>query len=191
MRNENRNQVTERSRPKLPVIKLPEFSGDYTKWMFFKDSFETTIHQDQGLTAMRKHQYLIGVLQGEARSVIQGFKISNKNYENAWTLLTETYDNKMMIIQTHLDELLEFPSITKKKKTDSIRQFIWHIQTHISSFKTLLHNLWINGKHPFGQEKVGFYRTARLAESNQRWNVGKYAENDRMSQVSHGSLPHN
>lgn len=64
------------------MIKLLEFNGDYMKWMFFKDSFETTIHQDVGLTAMQKHQYLIGVLQGETRSVIQGFKISNENYEN-------------------------------------------------------------------------------------------------------------
>lgn len=51
--------------------------------------------------------------------------------------MKETYDNKMMIIQTHLDELLEFPSITKEKKADAIRQFIWHIQTHVSSLKTL------------------------------------------------------
>ncbi|XP_018375981.1 PREDICTED: uncharacterized protein LOC108769466 [Trachymyrmex cornetzi] len=112
--------------------------------MFFKDSFETIIHQDAGLTPMQKHQYLIGVLQGEARSVIQGFKISNENYENAWTLLKETYDNKMMIIQTHLDELLTFPVITKDNKAESIRQFIWHIQTHVSSLKVLAQpvNYW-------------------------------------------------
>ncbi|XP_018371208.1 PREDICTED: uncharacterized protein LOC108766423 [Trachymyrmex cornetzi] len=141
VRNNNGTHREERHRP---VIKLPEFSGEYTKWMFFKDSFETIIHQDAGLTPMQKHQFLIGVLQGEARSVIQGFKISNENYENAWTLLKETYDNKMMIIQTHLDELLTFPVITKDNKAESIRQFIWHIQTHVSSFKVLAQpvNYW-------------------------------------------------
>lgn len=42
---------------------------------------------------VQKHQYLIGVLQGEAHSVIQGFKISNENYESTWKLLKNTYDN--------------------------------------------------------------------------------------------------
>jgi len=75
---ENRERTPEitRRRPKLPEIKLPDFDGNYTKWLFFKDSFETTIHMDDSLTPVQKHQYLIGVLQGEARSVIQGFKIS-------------------------------------------------------------------------------------------------------------------
>jgi len=92
---------------------------------------------DDSLTLVQKHQYLIGVLQGEARSVIQGFKISNENYESAWKLLKDTYDNNMIIIQNHLDELLKFSKITKDNKADSIRKFIWHIQTHVSALKSL------------------------------------------------------
>jgi len=92
---ENRERTPDitRRRPKLPEIKLPDFDRDYTKWLFFKDSFETTIHMNNSLTSVQKHQYLIGVLQGEARSVIQEFKISNENYENAWRVLKNTYDN--------------------------------------------------------------------------------------------------
>lgn len=100
--------------------------------MFFKDSFETTINQDQDLTPMQKHQYLVGVLRGEALNIIQGFKISNENYEHAWKLLKDTYDNKMIMIETHLDELLDFPVISKENKADSIRQFVWHIRTHMT-----------------------------------------------------------
>ncbi|XP_011859827.1 PREDICTED: uncharacterized protein LOC105557253 [Vollenhovia emeryi] len=129
-------EVTHR-RPKLPEIKLPEFNGDYTQWSFFKDSFETTIHQDDSLTAVQKHQYLIGLLQGEARSIILGFKISSENYESAWKLLKDTYDNNTVIIQNHLEELLNFPEITKDNKSDSMRRFIWHIQTHVSALRTL------------------------------------------------------
>lgn len=78
-----RIQQQRRNRPKLPEIKLPEFSGDFTKWIFFKNSFETTIHRDPDLTPMQKHQYLIGLLQGEARQVIQCFTIFNESYWNA------------------------------------------------------------------------------------------------------------
>lgn len=41
-----------------------------------------------------KHQYLIGVLQGEARAVIVRFEISNKNYASTWQLLQDTYDRR-------------------------------------------------------------------------------------------------
>ncbi|XP_018395666.1 PREDICTED: uncharacterized protein LOC108774134 [Cyphomyrmex costatus] len=104
-------------RPKLPEIKLPVFDGDYTKWLFFKDSFETTIHADDRLIAVQKYQYLVGVLEGETRSVIEGFKISSENYENAWKLLKDTYDNKIIIMQNHLDDLLNLPEITKDNRT--------------------------------------------------------------------------
>jgi len=111
-----------RYKPKLSEIKLLEFSGDFTKWIFFKNSFETTIHRDPDLTPMQKYQYLIGQLQGEARQVIQVFTISDDNYWNAWKLLKDTYDNTMLIIEIHLEALLQFSDITKENKADSIRQ---------------------------------------------------------------------
>ncbi|XP_011858076.1 PREDICTED: uncharacterized protein LOC105555661 [Vollenhovia emeryi] len=124
-----------RNKPKLPEIKLPEFNGEYTKWLFVKNSFETTVHNDGDLSGPQKYQYLVGVLTGEARKVMEGF--SSENYEQAWQLLKNTYDNEMMIIDTHLEELFKFPVIVKDDKADSMRQLIWHIQTHMSSLKSL------------------------------------------------------
>lgn len=137
---QNRNQVQGKSttrKPKLPEIKLPEFNGEYTKWIFYKTNFETTIHNDADLTPIQKHQYLIGTLKGEALKVIQGFEIGEDNYIQAWNLLKDTYDNQVMIIETHLDELINFPNITRENKAESLRQLIWHIQTHLKSLKAL------------------------------------------------------
>ncbi|XP_067209942.1 uncharacterized protein [Linepithema humile] len=131
-----RNYEAPRNKPKLPEIKLPEFNGNYTK-LFFKNSFETTIHEEEELTPIQKHQYLVGVLRREAFKVIQGYQISNENYAEAWKLLKDTYDNTMIIIETHLDELLQFPMITKEDKAESLRLFVWHIRTHISALKSL------------------------------------------------------
>ncbi|XP_011858749.1 PREDICTED: uncharacterized protein LOC105556275 [Vollenhovia emeryi] len=86
---------------------------------------------------MQKHQYLVGVLQGEARQVIEGFSITDNSYKSAWQLLKDTYDNQMMILETHLDEMLDFPIITKENKADSIRKFVWHIHTHIKALEKL------------------------------------------------------
>lgn len=85
-----------------------------------------------------KHQYLIGVLQGEARAVIVRFEISNKNYASTWKLLQDTYDkNKRMLVENHIEALLKMPSIIRNDRAESIRKLVWHIQTHISSLKTL------------------------------------------------------
>lgn len=42
-----------------------------------------------------------------------------------------------MLVENHLEELFNFPSIVKEDKSESIRQLIWHIQTHVASLKTL------------------------------------------------------
>lgn len=68
----------------------------------------------------------------------------------------------MMIIQTHLNELLELPTITKEKKADSIRQFIWHIQTHVSSLKALAQPVdhWETIIIHLAKKETRIYRTA-------------------------------
>ncbi|KYM95708.1 hypothetical protein ALC62_13614 [Cyphomyrmex costatus] len=68
-----------RNKPKLSEMKLPEFSGEYTKWLFFKNSFKTTIHNDEDLSGPQKYQYLNGVLKRVKLS-----KDSAMSYENAW-----------------------------------------------------------------------------------------------------------
>lgn len=75
------------------------------------------------------------MLTGEARKVIEGF--TNDNYEEAWQLLKHTYDNQMMIIDTHLEKLFDFPNVNKEDKADSMRQLVWHIQKHTSALKSL------------------------------------------------------
>lgn len=122
---------------KLPEIKLAEFDGEYTKWIVFKNQFEGTIHNNADLTPMQKHQYLIGVLQGEARAVIERFDISGENYASAWQLLKDAYDDRKMLVENHIEALLQMPSISRTDRAESIRKLIWHIQTHISSLQTL------------------------------------------------------
>lgn len=74
------DQPARESQPKLPELKLPEFSEKYTDWMIFKNTFEAAIHDNLNLTSIRKLQYLMGQLKGEANQVISDFKLSNENY---------------------------------------------------------------------------------------------------------------
>lgn len=43
---------------KLPTIMLPKFSGIYTKWREFKDTFEASIESAEGLSNIQKFYYL-------------------------------------------------------------------------------------------------------------------------------------
>ena len=63
----------------LPKITLNEFSGDLLEWTSFWDSFEAAIHRNRGITDVDKMNYLRGLLEGEALSVINGLSLANRS----------------------------------------------------------------------------------------------------------------
>lgn len=87
---------------KLPTINLPTFDGSYDKWLCFYDNFKSIIHDNNEVKPVQKLQYLRSSLEGDAAQVIDSLSTSAENYEIAWTLLVERYDNKRVIIQSHV-----------------------------------------------------------------------------------------
>lgn len=137
--NERENGCTEhlsRIDIKLPTLKLPVFAGEYEEWMLFKDTFLSLIHENSKLTDVQKFQYLRSVLKDEALQVVSGLNTSASNYQIAWELLKQNYENKKLIINTHVAKLLEFPSVTKDKHV-ALRQFAMHIRTHMKALQVL------------------------------------------------------
>lgn len=84
----------------------------------------------------------------------------------------------MMIIQNHLDELLNLPEITKDNKADTIQKFIWHIQTHVSALKTLALPVdeWDSILIYLAKKKLDFIEEKGLAASHKESNSGQYAK---------------
>lgn len=121
---------------KLPTLKLPEFKGEYKEWLLFKDAFKSMIHESTAITPIQKFQYLRSSLSGEALQVIGGLTTTAANYASAWELLEKNYENKKFLINTHLNQLLDFPVI-KKDKPLTMRQLIVHVRTHLKALKTL------------------------------------------------------
>ncbi|XP_071579802.1 uncharacterized protein [Temnothorax nylanderi] len=121
---------------KLPTLKLPEFSGNYNEWLLFKDAFKSLIHDNTALTEIQKFQYLRSSLTGEALQVIGGLATTAANYDNAWDLLIDNYENTKLLINTHLSQLLDFPIVSKDKPA-TIRQLIVHVRTHLKALETL------------------------------------------------------
>lgn len=121
---------------KLSTLTLPIFSGEYDKWMLFKDAFTTLIHDNRKLSSVQKFQYLRSSVKDEALQIISSLNTSAENYMIAWELLKGHYENKRLIINSHLSRLLEFPPITKEKHK-SLKQFIVHIRTHLKALEVL------------------------------------------------------
>ena len=99
---------------KLPPLELKKFAGNPDGWLTFCDSFKSAVHNNGRLTDFDKLRYLQAHLTGSALKVIDSVETTAANYEVAWKLLEEQYDNRRIIIQTHTKCLMEMPSIAKE-----------------------------------------------------------------------------
>jgi len=82
---------------RLLKLDLPSFSGKYDEWFPFSDIFNSVIHSNASLSNVQKFQYLRASLTGDAKNIVNSLEISNTNYDVAWTLLKERYDNQRVI----------------------------------------------------------------------------------------------
>lgn len=68
---------------KLPPIQLPSFSGKYSEWTSFYDTFTSLIHDNLQISSIQKFHYLKSALKGDAAQHIKSIEISSANYETA------------------------------------------------------------------------------------------------------------
>lgn len=102
------------SRVKLPDIKLPTFGGKLMQWITFRDTFRSLIHCNESLSAIDKFTYLRTSLFGEALQEISSIEMTAANYRIAWTTLKKRYENKKLILKTHLDAIFAVEPVRKE-----------------------------------------------------------------------------
>jgi len=103
---------------KLPKLELPKFSGKYEEWFPFFDTFNALIHVNASLNNVQRLQYLKSSVTGDAAKIISALEISGANYEVAWNLLKERYDNKRIIVHSHVKAIMDLPSMTKENAVE-------------------------------------------------------------------------
>ncbi|XP_071055002.1 uncharacterized protein [Onthophagus taurus] len=121
---------------KLPVIDLPKFSGSYDTWLGFRDIFESLIHANASINDIQKFHYLLSALTGRARQVIESLEITNTNYQVAWELIRERYDNSRILIHNHVKALFNIKRVTGDNP-QAIRKFIDDIRKHLRALAAL------------------------------------------------------
>ena len=107
----------------LPKLVLKKFNGDITKWCSFWDSFEAAIHKNSKLAAIDKFNYLNSLLEKTASEAIARLAITNANYEEAISILETRFGNKQMIVNKHMDDLINSAPVNSNQDLRGLRQF--------------------------------------------------------------------
>ncbi|XP_043464500.1 uncharacterized protein LOC122499958 [Leptopilina heterotoma] len=98
----------------LPKISLNTFSGEYTEWQAYSDLFSSLVGKNPDLTNVEKMHYLRSTLQGDASQLIASLPNSGPSFPTAWDTLVDRFENKRMLINSHLNKLLSPPVINVK-----------------------------------------------------------------------------
>ncbi|XP_070529793.1 uncharacterized protein [Cardiocondyla obscurior] len=125
-----------RNNVRLPKLNIPAFNGKYDKWLPYRDLFSSAVHSNSTLSRVEKLQYLKGTLEDEALGVIDALEVSEANYDAAWDLINERYNNERAIAYAHIKAIMGFPPIIKESAVE-IRNMCDSVSRHLLSLKAL------------------------------------------------------
>ena len=122
---------------RLPRMTIAKFSGDVLKWQTFCESFTTATHNKPNISNVKKFNYLVGYLEGQAKRTVERFNIINENYQKALDLLCERFGNTQVIITTPMNELLKIKYVKLDKDVAGLRQLYDTLEVHVRSLLSL------------------------------------------------------
>jgi len=102
----------------------------------FFNTFNSVIHSNISLSNTQRFQYLRASLTGDASAVISSLELSDANYDIAWSILREWYDNKRVIIQTHVSAIFDLPTMTRENAVE-LRKLSDSATKHLHALQAL------------------------------------------------------
>jgi len=110
------------SSTKLPKLDLHTFDGNLIEWISFRDMFESAVHNNPSVSKVQKLVYLKSLLKGEASRLVNSLILSESNYDTAWQLLHDRYQNQREILFSVLRKLFSLPN--SNSSAMAIRQLV-------------------------------------------------------------------
>lgn len=121
---------------KLPTISIPTFDGSYERFLEFRDTYLSLVHNCTEITEIQKFHYLKSSLSGCAALVIDSLEFSAANYKVAWELITNRYNNSRLLVHNHVKALFTIQAINKESPA-LLRKLIDSILKNIRALKML------------------------------------------------------
>ena len=116
---------------------MKRFNGNVTKWIAFWDSFNSAVHNNPSLSNVDKFTYLHSLLDASAAEAIAGLTLSSANYEEAVTTLKQRFGNPQLIIDKHMNSLLNLPSVTSHYDLKGLRRLYDSTESNVRGLRAL------------------------------------------------------
>ena len=105
----NTNPTPKKTSVLLPKAQLPKFSGkSCAEYMSFIDTFKAMIGS-KDLGESERFTYLKLCLEGEAKTIADGYLVNDDNYKNLLRHLDEKFGQKKLIQQDYFYKLYDLP----------------------------------------------------------------------------------
>lgn len=130
------SRISQRKPVKLPTIQLPKFNGCYSNWLEFRDTFTSLIHCNDEIDQINKFHYLRASLEGSAAVVINSIGFSASNYDIAWKLICDRFDNKRLLVQNHVSSLFNLNTISKESSV-ALKGMIDQLNKNLRTLESL------------------------------------------------------
>ncbi|XP_055622932.1 uncharacterized protein LOC129766428 [Toxorhynchites rutilus septentrionalis] len=153
---------------------IPTFDGKYEQWEKFKIMFQDVVDKSNEPSRLKLY-HLEKALIGDAAGLIDAKTIADGNYDCAWEILRERFEDKRRMIDRHIVGLLSITKIVKEDHCE-LRKLIDTCVGHVENLKFL-------GQEFSGVSElivVHILTGALDKESKRAWE----------SSMEHGSLPH-
>ncbi|XP_024879014.1 uncharacterized protein LOC112459228 [Temnothorax curvispinosus] len=111
------------SRNVLPRIQMPEFSGKFEDWPAFRDLFSSIVVTDDALSKVEKFHYLKTSVKGDAEQLIKSLPSTEENFERAWSILNDHFENKRLLVRAYLAAFTSLPKMKGESVADLRRIF--------------------------------------------------------------------
>lgn len=124
-----------KSRVQLAPILLDRFSGNIQDWPSFNDVFKRMVLNEETMPPAQKLNCLRSCLSNQALDLVKSISISNGNYEAVQRLI-QRYDNKSLIIQSHIRSILDSPRVEEASAT-SLQGLHSHVCAHVAALRAI------------------------------------------------------
>lgn len=152
---------------------LPTFDGKYENWPRFKTMFQDLMRRSTDCDAIKLY-HLEKSLVGSAAGVIDSQTLQDNNYNQAWQILEDRFENQRLIIDNHIRGLLNLKKMSKKSSKE-LRELIDECSRHVENLKFMKQKL-LGVSELF---VVNILTAALDKETREHWE----------STLTHGELP--
>ncbi|XP_077301765.1 uncharacterized protein LOC143922413 [Arctopsyche grandis] len=119
---------------RLPALELPTFDGKLEDWPQFSQRFQAAIYGSK-VDSVR-FQYLTASLTGEARNIIRGLDCVEGAFTTAWSILEDRYNNKRLLVQRHVQALLDAEPVGRDVG-QGLRRLVDDITMHVRTLGSM------------------------------------------------------